>query len=724
MSSGTRRAHPIGYKSSTRTGDVWQRWFNEFGLARGYKDVSEVDRNVEQKVLNHRTMHGPNTWVSEVSVTRGSLEGRPRIHVQTGVLHRVRYFQWRGPSVIESFMEEGAKRPTIWRRQPSHFRNPRKGSIKRWARPAIPIPIDGTVYNLSVDISKEMGCHVHVQMFDTQWFIGGPKAQVEETAELWSHNKFRWFKDGLLIAHAAIWLASPKMLVDFMVRFGTHRNNKKHTMLMKFIAAIGKLYVGRPHSFLKAVRVEMKGKFQNAARKQKKKLIVGYGDSHVDTAPYVRSYQREILSTRGLVNLRVMFFYASPIHGSVDTRDWLGQVNDAPDDSFISDEKLKDHEIAPLMEAAQKGHDWIESTGRILERLQNEVETVPKEGRWGFKLETLKTHLDLFRERGLKNIGFWNRTREHPNYRYRRDAEGGVYTNNALGRHTDRRRRDRWARRTEEFTGALPHYIQFGMPKSLDALSIQMPDFAERPTTAFDLFPLTAFPVAHEWRGMGQYQWKELRVYKRRVQRLRMQEMKENWEQEASSELEGRRWPNIPAKIPWWFKQMEELRMSRQYWKKKHKHERRRGEGKKMYTTDFYQVWTACYGMERWSHPELRYLNVPKDDMGNERTASSRLTRLRTTAHAHAHRQKGIHRRPKSRADWYNIDMLFSGEMKRRQRQQRRRGRRGRSGFRNQRGFRSQYNYVFRINRMKRREVFARQIKTRQRVKDSLALCV
>merc|ERR1712096_323941 len=51
---------------------------------------------------------------------------------------------------------------------------------------------------------------------------------------------------------------------------------------------------------------------------------------------------------------------------------------------------------------------------------------------------------------------------------------------------------------------------------------------------------------------------------------------------------------------PWWFSHMEDLHMTRQYWKQNSAHLRRKGFGKFMRKKEFLKVWLEHQGLLFW----------------------------------------------------------------------------------------------------------------------------
>jgi len=593
--------------------------------------MNAFDRRLARKVVKHRSSHSPNIVPGDCSVARGTLAGQPRLRITTGAFHHVPYYKWRAPNVIESFMERGASRPITWRRHAAQSGDVTRG-LKHWARPNVQLPIDGAARGLAMDLSNKMGCHVHVVLLDAQWYMGGPKAKVPSSRFAYRFNRNPWYKKGRGVAHAAMWLGSPKIRVDFMAPFA-QKDDRQHQHIMKFCVAMAKMYTG-PGSFLKGVRVEFKGRMKVKGRGRARffRRTAGFGDSMVNDFCGVRSYREYVTAKKGVVSIRVQFFYTTFAVKGESIAEEMTRWMDDPSITYFTKNKEE-------RTALRKWKKWVRTTSALLKSWEMERFHAPTKDLWGFEIETLSQHLDLFRKRGLKRFGFWNRSREHP----KRSFHAGGQTWNSVafgGWSSPLAPKEPWTRRMEEFSGTLPAVLNRALPAALDTKAskeLTSPyELEQGADTWVEIYPSTAVPVMHHTSTMGRYQRNRLLNYQRRRKNHKIQLARKYLDSvEAVGGLirrEGRRrhtelfhrW----AEAPWWFSQLEDLHMTRQYWKDRALHVQRRfikpgrtafgrnHKVAKVKTKEFHQAWMKLHGVQHW-HPERRrFAAAMKESLG------------------------------------------------------------------------------------------------------------
>merc|ERR1712093_707809 len=530
-SSHARRAHPTGYKSSTRNADIWQQWFLDYGRAHGFADASAVDQRIQEKVRQYRATSCPKVFVSDVSVSRGTLDGQPSVRVSTGVWHHVPYHKWRAPNVIESFARLGAEKSVAWRRQASHRRK-MEGDPKRWATPTMKIPIDRTVRALAHDLQGLLGCHVHALVMDAQWYVGGPRAAMPGSNRIFRFNKAEWFQTTWKACHASFWLGSPKILVDARMPF-LRLAKKGHRNYCRFVVAVANMYVG-PEGFLKGVRIEIKGRMGSRRRSSRHTYIAGWGDSLVADARTVRSYWRDTPSRRGTIRMRVTYFYASSV---VDQEDnvqalshWLGDLK-----SYSTEEE------------AGSWAGWCLKLSALLQSWEEERRLPPPAGHWGFEIETLSQHLDLFRTRGMDRLGFWKKHLEYPSYRYEAGRRSWMVGDLKFQNTEQLSKSLQFTRRMEEFSTQLPALLDHGLPAALGRRSRSSTDYwAEDPLNFVSPPSAGSIPIMYGFRGMGRFQRNQLYSWKRRRRKLKVRFGLDIWnfmeaiEREMEKELQKR----------------------------------------------------------------------------------------------------------------------------------------------------------------------------------------
>ena len=608
MSSCVRRAHPVGYKSSTRNADIWQRWFQEFGSNKGFKDISSIDSKIEQKITNLRGDFSPNMFLSECSISRGSLSNAPLLYVTAGMYHQVPYYQWRAPNVVESFMGVDSEEPMVWRRNASHsIKN--SSNVKNWIKPCLPLPMDSAVSALSAALSEIRGCSVHISMLDAQWYVGGPGKNTTSSRELWRFGRDPWAKQGIAIAHAAVWLGSPKIIVDYRFDFAKNSPNK-HRRIISFIIATLKLHIGST-GFLKAARVEMKGRIGGVRRKKSRKMSVGAGDSLISDSCWVRSYQRSISTKKGVVRLRVILFYSAAINQDSSMLDGMDKrlVDAGPQQSAESVETGATSTLNWLK--------WLEQTSTLVDSWKGERYSAPSKNRWGFEIETLSQHLELFRKRGLERYGFWNRSREHPSRHF--DPSTETWINRPFkGWSSDRNHKEPFNRRIDEFTGVLPEYLENQLPQMVGNVSKGTSIVAKggaMPT-------LSSLPTRFDLNMLGPYQRDKLAIFQKRRTGFKQRTGRQFYSSMESNSDESNQSSQTPfdsfseANTPWWFSQLENLHMTRQYWKQKNTETRRSGWGPKTKTKALFVPWMKGEGVRKWQSPNTRLFDVLDDSKG------------------------------------------------------------------------------------------------------------
>jgi hypothetical protein len=99
------------------------------------------------------------------------------------------------------------------------------------------------------------------------------------------------------------------MVVNFLEEFILSNVNKER-VLLNFVQGVLKLHTGR-FKFLRAARIELKGRIGNKPRKSKSVISVGTKDSFNSALNWKRSYEKSIVTKKGVVHLRVVFFYFS-----------------------------------------------------------------------------------------------------------------------------------------------------------------------------------------------------------------------------------------------------------------------------------------------------------------------------------------------------------------------------------------------------------------------------
>lgn len=128
------------------------------------------------------------------------------------------------------------------------------------------------------------------------------------------------------------------MVVNFLEGHIRATVNKERN-LMRFIQSVLKIHVGR-FKFLKAARIELKGRIGNKPRKKKAVVTVGAYDSFNSGTNWKRSYEKAIVTKKGVIHLRVVFFYYSFMDEREETMAHLSMMKGRRSDETI-DEKVR-----------------------------------------------------------------------------------------------------------------------------------------------------------------------------------------------------------------------------------------------------------------------------------------------------------------------------------------------------------------------------------------------
>ncbi len=561
MSSCTRRAHPTSYQlSKDRDIDVWHRWYLEFGTGSSFKDISTQDIRIERKIFELVGQYSPNMHPSDCSIVRGSVDGKPLIRISIGVFHQVPYYQWRAPCRVEGFQDLSEDKVYVWRRSPSKtVRDFDSFHPKNWLRASLPLPLDGLVKHLALNISKDTNCCVHLKVLDSQWFLGGPGVKVGSSRELQSHRRRSWFRRGRSRIHSSVWTASPKMLVEF-ISDSIMENQTQQRRIMRFVLGVLRLHIGSSN-FLRAARVEMKGRIDGHSRKKKMVSTVGFGDSFVSSSCWVRSSERDISTKKGLIHVRVTFFYDS---FSNETKDLVSDLSSWLSDSSVKSDKVFANELTGL-------RNWLHETSNLLRSWQKDSHIAPSPSVWNYSKETLHQNLDLFRQRGLKRLGFWARHMESTKSHFNPGLNSWTSDDfRSWGRSMEGKSKSPFVRRIDEFACLRPSLLERTLPKVLEQMSLMERSSLSNGSSNRESYKTVPFlsSIANfpNVEMLEDYQLNKASIFYNRRQRYQTQFLTDFVQSNPRFSSLG--FSDISTlseniKAPWWFNDLEDLHRNR-----------------------------------------------------------------------------------------------------------------------------------------------------------------